>query len=199
MTREMLRVENVPPETKQCLRAAAMQRCGVANSSQLVRQLIADYLAKLDDSPIRKTLDFEGSLVRLELRLPQTVADELSRLADDVFATRNYYLKTIILAHLGNPQLNPNEIEALRISNYEMAKIGVNLNQITRAFNIIIANQGRGTVPEIGKKIAALTREIKTHTTKVLTVLNEKTIAFENKKTGQRKKRSSQNRATQTT
>ena len=44
--RDMLRVDGVPPATKERLQESALQRYGKANASLLVRELIAEHLAK---------------------------------------------------------------------------------------------------------------------------------------------------------
>jgi hypothetical protein len=82
------------------------------------------------------------------------------------------------MAHVGQPQLQGDEIETLRQSNYELSKIGTNLNQIAKAFNILV-NGGTGRMPEIGKKLASLRREITAHTGKVLKALNSGTAIWE--------------------
>lgn len=81
------------------------------------------------------------------------------------------------------------EIEVLRNSNYEMARIGNNLNQIAKAFNVLVQTQGDGKLPEIGKKMASLRQEIKSHTNKVLKVLKAKTLVHETKGKGSGAKR----------
>jgi hypothetical protein len=109
--------------------------------------------------------------VRVELRLPRVALEKITAQADNCLTPRNHYLAGLILAHIGQAQLRGDEIETLRRSNYELSKIGNNLNQIAKAFNILV-NGGRGKMPEIGKKLASLRREIVEHTGHVLRVLN---------------------------
>jgi len=71
--------------------------------------------------------------VRVELRLPRSALDKITELAERRFSARNYYLTSLVLGHLGQPQLQGDEIEVLRRSNYELAKMGTNLNQVTKA------------------------------------------------------------------
>lgn len=78
------------------------------------------------------------------------------------------------------------EIEVLRRSNYELSKIGTNLNQISRAMNILVKS-GNGRMPEIGKKLAGLRREINDHTNKVLRVLDAGTVIYESRGSGKLK------------
>jgi hypothetical protein len=46
-------------------------------------------------------------------------------------------------------------------SNYELAKVGTNLNQVAKAFNTLVKMRGGEKPPEVGKKIASLRREAK--------------------------------------
>jgi hypothetical protein len=116
--------------------------------------------------------------VRVELRLPRAIFDQITALAETRLSPRNYYLNGIVIAHVRQPQLQGDAIETLRESNYEPSKIGTNLNQITKAFNILV-NDGTGKMPEIGKKLASLRREVKVHIGSVLKVLDYGTATWE--------------------
>ncbi|MDR3054705.1 MAG: MobC family plasmid mobilization relaxosome protein [Zoogloeaceae bacterium] len=67
----------------------------------------------------------------------------------------------------------------MRKSNYELSKIGTNLNQVAKAFHLLVKAGERGKMPEIGKKMASLWRDITEHTGKVLRVLNAGTAVWE--------------------
>lgn len=188
MARDMLRVDGVPPETKQRLQESASGLYGQANASLLVRELIAAHLSKSDQAVPPLTADQAEDRVRIQIRVPRVIAEQLDTIADDRFSKRNYYLNSIILAHLGRPQLQGDEIEVLRRSNYELAKIGTNLNQVAKAFNILVKMQGADKLPEVGKKIASLRREITEHTGRVLRLLEAGTTVWE-AKPAQRTKR----------
>jgi hypothetical protein len=176
-------------ETKTALQEAARARYGQANASLLVRALIADYLERPVSSSMRPLSEAESAdTVRIELRLPRVVADRVNSLADGRLSPRNYYIASIIMTNVAQQQqLQGDEIETLRQSNYELSKIGTNLNQIAKAFNILV-NGGTGKMPEIGKKLASLRREIKDHTRQVLTVLNSGTAIWESRKSNQPRK-----------
>jgi len=189
MTREILRIDGVPNETKELLKAAALQRYGKANASLLVRTLIAEHLEKTKLNVPTETIYQDEKRVRVELRLPFSVASEISRRAEEKLSDRNYYIKALIYKDIGQAQLHVDEIETLRRSNYEIAKIGSNLNQVAKAFNILVKMGGGEKLPEIGKKMAALKKDIGEHTNKVLRVLNAKTIILEAKGRGQKKKK----------
>ena len=186
MARDMLLVDGVSPETKAQLQEAALQLYGRANASLLVRALIATHLAKPGIEPSPKPLDFSSGTVRVELRLPQATVDSIKTLAEKRFSTHSYYINALIHDHLGLPQLHGDEIEVLRRSNYELAKVGTNLNQIAKAFNLLVKMQGDGKPPDVTKKIESIGKEIKKHTAKVLRVLESKTALWNAKGRGQK-------------
>src|SRR6218665_3199658 len=130
-----------------------------------------------------------GDTVRVELRLPRAALEQVNDLAEGRFSARNYYLTNVILAHLGQPQLHGDEIEVLRRSNYELAKVGTNLNQVAKAFNALVKMRVGEKLPEVGKKIASLRREITEHTGKVLRVLEAGPKACEAQEPGQRQRK----------
>lgn len=186
MARDILRVDGVSPEIKAALKASAERLCGTSNASLLVRSLIAEHLKKGVSVAERPSIA-DGDSVRVELRLQRAAVECLDRLAEEHLSpTRNYYLVSIILAHLGQPQLQGDEIEVLRRSNYELAKVGTNLNQVAKAFNQLV-QMGGGKFPEIGRKIAALRKDVRYHTHLVLRVLNAGTKEWEKRGRGQRR------------
>lgn len=169
MSRDILKVDSVPSEAKKALQAAALKLYGKANVSLMVRTLIAQHLKlqKQINAPVEDQVK-----KRLELRLPLSVYDALGDKANTRLSDRNDYIKSLIYQDLGQPQLLVDEIEVLRSSNYHMAKIGTNLNQIAKAFNLLVQMGGQDKLPELGKKMLSLRREIRGHTNKVLRVLN---------------------------
>jgi hypothetical protein len=177
MARDVMRVDGVPPDTKEKLQALALARFGRANASLLVRHLVAECLAK--EQEIGTGLDLTGETARVELQLPKTIIAELERRSERRLSSRNYYICTLLYKQLGKEQLQGDEIETLRRSNYELTKVGNNINQIAKAFNLLVKAGGGGKLPEIGKKMASLRTEIKDHTSRVLRVLESKTVVWE--------------------
>lgn len=184
---ERLIVEGIPDEVRQSLKQSAQTLYGKPNISLLIRHLIAQHLQNRSTDTFDITAEQTRDTVRVELRLPSIAVQRLEEIAHQRLSSRNHYINSIILAHLGAPQLQGDEIEVLRRSNYEISKIGTNLNQIARAFNILVQSQEKIQLPEIGKKIASLRKEISTHTHKVLRVLETGSMLWEN--TGQSKRK----------
>lgn len=74
---------------------------------------------------------------RVQLSIPIYDYDYLEKLAKNSNSSIQYYIKVLILEHLYyQKRLLGNEIELLKKSNYELYKIGVNINQIAKANNI---------------------------------------------------------------
>lgn len=77
-----------------------------------------------------------GEKKRLQLSLRATDYDNLATLAKETDSSIQYYLIALIIKHLyQQKRLLGNEFELLRQSNYELHKVGVNLNQIAKALN----------------------------------------------------------------
>jgi len=169
-------VENVDPQTKEALRAEALRRFGKPNVSMLLRQLVDECVKGARPPDRAACIDMDSDMERVEVRLPAAAVRELEARAEARFSSRNYYLASLVYTDLGKPQLQVDEVETLRRSNYELAKIGTNLNQIAKAFNLLVRAGGGGKLPEIGKKIASLRGDIKSHTNKVLRVLESRTV-----------------------
>lgn len=73
---------------------------------------------------------------RLQLSIPIYDYDYLEKMAKNSHSSIQYYITVIIIHHLYNEKrLLGNEIEVLKKSNYELYKIGVNVNQIAKANN----------------------------------------------------------------
>lgn len=73
---------------------------------------------------------------RLQLSIPIYDYEYLERLAQNSHSSIQYYTTVIILEYLySQKRLLGNEIEVLKKSNYELYKIGVNVNQIAKANN----------------------------------------------------------------
>jgi len=187
--RDLLKVYGVPQEAKTKLQAIALARFGKANASLMVRHLVDECIAGEQQESNR--LDLTSDTVRVELRLPKAILEELESRSEQRLSARNFYICSLIYKQLGQEQLQGDEIEVLRRSNYNLAKIGNNLNQIAKAFNLLVKAGGGGKLPEIGKKMASLRTEVKEHTNKVLRVLNAKTVVWEKKTPGKKPKKRS--------
>ncbi|UZA34038.1 hypothetical protein LP087_13785 (plasmid) [Moraxella bovis] len=102
---------------------------------------------------------------RLQLSIPIYDYEYLEQLAQNSHSSIQYYTTVIILEHLySQKRLLGNEIEVLKKSNYELYKIGVNVNQIAKANNA-------GDMIEL--PINKLYNEISNHIKIVKSILND--------------------------
>jgi hypothetical protein len=177
--KNMLKVAGIPPTLRENLREIARARYGRANASLVVRDLIADCVAK-SQAALQMSADDASDTVRVELRLPRVALSRLTELAEERLSPRNYYMVSLLMGSLGQPQLLGDQIEVLRRSNYELSKIGTNLNQLAHAANVLMKGRG-GEMPDVGKNLLSLRQEIKRHTNTVLRALNEGSVVWENK------------------
>lgn len=107
---------------------------------------------------------------RLQLSLPIYDYEFLEELAKNSDSSIQHYLSVILSDYLyHNRKLLGKEIEALKASNYELYKIGVNVNQISKANNA-------GDMVEL--PINRLYNAIQTHINKVKLILNSSTDIY---------------------
>ena len=104
---------------------------------------------------------------RVQFSLLEHDYNNLKKLADITDTSIHYYIIRLILKDLyGENRLLGNQIEELRKSNYELHKIGVNINQIARALN-------SGESDNIKIDLKQLNDFLKTHVDYVMGILSE--------------------------
>lgn len=185
-TDDILIVRGIGEEAKAELQKIALQKFGKKNISALVRELIAaeiDAVEKQKSSP-----DLSSKMRRVQISIPESCLQQIEQIADSRFSTPSFFITTLIYEKLGVKQFQVDEVEALRISNYSLAKIGNNLNQIARAFNATVLAQGAPKLPPISRDIEKLKIVIREHTEKVLDLLNKGTVIMESRVRGGKSK-----------
>lgn len=106
----------------------------IQNRNQQIQKAKSQKDHQLAQSLSRKKIAIDKK--RLQISLPIYDYDYLEKLAKNSNSSIHYYIKSILLEHLYSEKiLLGNEIEVLKKSNYELYKIGVNINQIARANN----------------------------------------------------------------
>lgn len=116
------------------------------------------YLTEIQPSNKKKKIQF--SLLEHDY-------NSLKKIADSTDTSIQYYIIRLILKDLyGENRLLGNQIEELRKSNYELHKIGVNINQIARALN-------SGESDNIKIDLKGLNDFLKTHVDYVMGTLSE--------------------------
>lgn len=106
----------------------------IANHTKEINQAKLQNNQELVKILSRKKLGIKKK--RLQLSIPIYDYEYLEQLAQNSHSSIQYYTTVIILEHLySQKRLLGNEIEVLKKSNYELYKIGVNVNQIAKANN----------------------------------------------------------------
>lgn len=173
-------VRNVSAETKDQLRQLARHRYGRLNASQCVRDLISDAVRR--ELPSSTPIPVGEGMRRFQLSIPATAFDEMEQRAEARFTKPHLYIANLIYRDIGIPQLHADEIEVLRNSNYQLAKIGTNVNQIAKVFNQFVTSyQGQEKLPPVAREMDKLGKAIREHLEKV-TALLERGSAIEAQK-----------------
>ena len=186
MSRDRFELNGIDEETKEALKNAALKRFGKANAALMIRALIADHLkgSLFDKGEDLVEVDLSGDVGRFELSLPQSCIDELDRRAEMRLSPRNYYICNLIFSHLSVPQLQVDEVEVLRGSNYQMAMICTNLDYISRAFNKMVKNGSSEGIPVFSKELSKLRSTLNKHIKLVSEILDKGTLIMESKGKG---------------
>ena len=130
-----MKIYGLTPENIKQLKKVAYKKTGKSSVSSLAKQLL---LEELSIKPSKTTINDEspGPTKRLVLRITEPIFNQLSENAEQNDMTINRYAALILHGHTANsPALTTKEVQSLRDSNYELHKIGVNLNQIAKALN----------------------------------------------------------------
>lgn len=114
----------------------------IENYQMLIRQRDDDVKKAKDkkDYALAKKLQQKRLSIekkRIQFSLPIYDYDFINKLAEESNSSIQYYIMVVLHNHLyKEKRLLGNEIEMLKKSNYELFKIGVNVNQIAKANNM---------------------------------------------------------------
>lgn len=160
-------VRNLDAGMKEFLRLYAKQTLGKGSINAAFLHIIREKMHKCvqltgrEEPPAPKKPKCKE---RLSLSLYREDFDALTELADASGCSTNYYLRVLIRSHLGHKgDLLGNEIEVLKESNYQLSRLGANLNQVARMLN----QQSSARF-----ETDALRRHIDAHVTRVGGLLN---------------------------
>lgn len=133
-----LLVNGITEDQKDFLYDYAKNQLGSRSRTKAILSIIDKAMDK--PSPIKKrempTMMVNPYRKRVELSLLYEDYLQLKEITGDTDTSIQYYIISLILKDLyGYQRLNGTQIELLRKSNYQLYKIGVNLNQIAKAFN----------------------------------------------------------------
>lgn len=133
-----LKVRGLTPEQKEFLYQYAQNELGCRSRTKAILHLIDE---KMGVEPTHKEYDYQPTgepkkRKRLQLSLLPQDYENLKKAAQMSDSSMQHYLIKLLVSNLYNEKiLNGMEYELLRKSNYQLHKIGVNINQIARAIN----------------------------------------------------------------
>lgn len=158
------RVRNLSNDEYLHLRKIALQETGTHSIAALAKKILFDKKLIKQKNQINDDVapDLEKSSRRLEIRLTEQTKLELEELAKAEGMTLNRYIVMLLHSYTTKePVLSTNEVDAIRKSNYQLYKIGHNLNQIAKSMNAGLPNSISNT------EITKLKTVIDEHMTKV--------------------------------
>ena len=123
----MLRVDGVPPDTKEQLQEAARRLYGQANASLMVRSLIASHLDKSPVSALPLTSDQTEDTVRVELRLP----DEVRRQGVQVNKAQATFLVIVVLTSKSG------KTDTMALGNFSNTRVVDELRRVSGVGDVI--------------------------------------------------------------
>ncbi len=130
-------VRGLTQEQKDFLYDYAQEHLGSRSRNKAILHLINEKMQKNEPVVQKKFIQKEHEpKERIQLSLRKTDYDFLKKIAEEEDTSMQYYIISLILRDLYNhKRLNGKELELLRKSNYQLYKIGVNINQIAKAIN----------------------------------------------------------------
>ena len=154
------------------LETAALNEFGESNLSLMARKIILDTISI--PTELKIIPDTNTVKNRFEVRISSKEMNTLSQIATNENVSINRYVALLVKQHLyKHAPLTEGVANALLQSNYQLLRIGRNLNQIARQLNI-----GEG-VDLTSQKIEALNDIIDKHTEVVGQVLQVNRRRFE--------------------
>ena len=165
-----LLINGLSDQHKDFLYAYAQKELGSKSRTKAILHLIDEKIKNGENIKNDHLLNIEtksDKKKRVQFSLLEHDYNNLKKLADITDTSIHYYIIRLILKDLyGENRLLGNQIEELRKSNYELHKIGVNINQIARALN-------SGESDNIKIDLNQLNDFLKTHVDYVMGILSE--------------------------
>ncbi|WP_267390772.1 plasmid mobilization relaxosome protein MobC [Snodgrassella sp. B3088] len=146
------KIYGLTPEVVEKLKQIALSKTGKPSISKLAKTLLLEQLnlEPKDNVNNYSNTDSQRNKKRLEIQINNDQLEYLKAVAELHLMTSNAFVVDIIEHYItGHPTLSNNETQALYQSNYQLLRIGRNLNQIARQLNI--GESGGITTDEIQK------------------------------------------------
>lgn len=133
-----LKVRGLSQDQKDFLYNYAKDQLGSRSRSKAILHLIDKEMGKTSTIQTREMQSTIEDPYRKRVQLSLLYEDylEIEKIAQETDSSIQYYIISLILKDLYDYQrLDGKQIELLRKSNYQLHKIGVNINQIAKAIN----------------------------------------------------------------
>lgn len=159
-------------EQKKFLKQYALEKTGKHSVTQGLLALVNEAMnqSSIKAMVFEEPKEYLKEKQRVQLSLFRHDYEKLEELAKNTDSSIQHYIKCLIRNNLyGKYELLGYEMEALRKSNYELHRLGVNINQIAKSINA-----GKHVTFDI-KRTANF---IKNHTDKVEGILKENLSRF---------------------
>ena len=117
------------------LKKAALIEFGEENVSLMARKIILDQLSIPNEYQIQP--DVSASKERMEIRISKKELNTLAQIASNENISSNRYVSLLVKQHIYKHAPLPDAFaNALLQSNYQLLRIGRNINQIARQLNV---------------------------------------------------------------
>ena len=168
-----LLVHGLTDEHKDWLYAYAEKELGARSMTKAILSLINEKMQSGEKpmiSPEQIDREQRQPKKRIQISLREYDYNILNKIAKNTDTSINYYIIRLILNNIysKNVKLLGTEIEQLRKSNYEIHKIGVNINQIAK--NLNTANSDTNN-KDLASFYLELDKTLKQHLEKIRVIL----------------------------
>ncbi|MDK4680031.1 plasmid mobilization relaxosome protein MobC [Kingella negevensis] len=137
MKQQEIRVFGLSHDVINQLQLMALERYGKASASLMLRKLAEKQIRQPENIPTENYQENKQNQ-RLTLRLPPQQQHYLNQKAQLQYSSLNDVVRDIIAEYITqNPVLSNDEVQALYQSNYQLLRLGRNINQIARQLNSI--------------------------------------------------------------
>ena len=171
-----LLVHGLTDKHKDFLYAYAQEKLGSRSRTKAILALINEKMTNdqvMNKQPIQQENLTSNKKVRIQFSLREHDYNLLCEIVKNTDSSIQHYIISVILNLLYDDKVRllGNEIEQLKKSNYELHKIGVNINQIAKAINA-------GEKDKVGIDLNNIYDSIESHIEIVKTILAKNTKRY---------------------
>lgn len=172
MSKKDFRVHGIGEYLKLKIEQYSIESFGNINFSRAIKKILVEFFSEKSVTAAKaipsENEPISAATQRIELRLNADTLQAIKGAANELDISPNQYITNLLYNHTnGSMPLAGKEIEVLRQSNFQLAMIGRNVNQIARHLN-------SGDFDNVSKEqLEALHEIINGHCGRVSALLNE--------------------------